>query len=210
MAIASIAGAARLLTCLGLSLALAGCWVHVDKDADGQEKHVRVDTPFGGVHVDTGQTDAADLGLPTYPGSTAVTGDNNQQSADVQVGFGEWALRVRVASYETPDAKDKVIAFYKKALGRYSDVLTCQDDEPVGMPARTSEGLTCAEHQQPKGMNVNAGDYKSVDRGFQLKAGSERHQHIVSLNAPVNGQTRFSLVAIDLPSANMDESKKSN
>ena len=29
------------------SLGLAGCRVHVDKDADGKEKTVQVDTPFG-------------------------------------------------------------------------------------------------------------------------------------------------------------------
>ncbi len=43
----------------------SGCFrVHVDKDANGDEKNVQVDTPFGGVHVNTDQTSAADLGLP--------------------------------------------------------------------------------------------------------------------------------------------------
>jgi len=47
-----------------LAAGMAGCRVHVDKDANGQEKNVQIDTPFGGVHVNTDQTTAADLGLP--------------------------------------------------------------------------------------------------------------------------------------------------
>ncbi|MEI9967680.1 MAG: hypothetical protein WDM87_03270 [Terracidiphilus sp.] len=39
----------------------------MDKGANGEQKKVQVDTPFGGIHVNTDQTSAADLGLPTYP-----------------------------------------------------------------------------------------------------------------------------------------------
>ena len=35
--------------------------------------------------------------------------------------------------------------------------------------------------------------------GVQLKAGSKRHQHIVGFESPINGKTRFALVALDLP-----------
>ena len=57
---------AMSLTAAGLALTagLAGCRVHVDKDANGEEKTVQVDTPFGGVHVNTDQVSASDLGLP--------------------------------------------------------------------------------------------------------------------------------------------------
>ncbi len=59
-------------------------------------------------------------------------------------------------------------------------------------------------------MNVEAGGYNTGDSGFQLKAGSERHQHIVGFEAPVNGQTRFALVALDLPNVGSDSQSKSN
>ncbi len=62
-----IAHAAGLLACLALAAGVAECTIHVDKDANGKEKNVQVDTPFGGVHVNTNQTTAADLGLPAYP-----------------------------------------------------------------------------------------------------------------------------------------------
>ena len=68
----------------------------------------------------------------------------------MHMGFGEWELRVKVVNYSTADSQDKVVAFYKKALGRYGDVITCQDNAPVGTPTTTSEGLTCADNGRPQ------------------------------------------------------------
>lgn len=202
--------AAGLLACLGLSAGLAGCWVNVDKDANGQEKHVRIDTPFGGIHVNTDETNAADVGLPEYPGAQIVRDNQNDKSADVHMGFGEWSLRVKVVNYSTPDSQDKVAAFYKKALDRYGDVLTCQDNAPVGTPTKTSEGLTCADDGKHHEVNVDAAGYKSGDGGYQLRAGSERHQHIVGFESSGSGQTRFALVALDLPNVEAGSPNKSN
>lgn len=168
-----------------------GCRVHVDKDSSGKEKRVQVDTPFGGIHVNTDQTTAADLGLPVYPGAQVVKGDDDNKSADVHMGFGQWELRVRVVSYSSADPQDKVEAFYKQALGRYGAVITCQDNAPVGTPTQTPEGLTCADDH--KHSNVDMGS------GIQLKAGSKHRQHIVGFEKPKDGQTRFSLVSLELP-----------
>jgi len=173
-----------------------GCRVHVDKDANGKEKTVQVDTPFGGVHVNTDQVSASDLGLPLYPGAESVRGDDKHKSADVHLGFGEWQLRVRAVSYATPDSQEQVAEFYKKALGRFGGVITCEGKAPVGTPTTTPEGLTCADNG--KNANVDGQDFGSHD-GLQLKAGSKRHQHIVGFEHPRDGKTRFALVALDLP-----------
>ena len=184
---------------MGLAIAgLSGCRVHVDKDANGEEKTVQVDTPFGGVHVNTDQVKAADMGLPEYPGAEPVRGDDKHKSADVHLGFGEWQMRVRAISYSTPDSQDKVADFYKKALGRFGDVLTCQGKSPVGTPTMTAEGLTCADDN--KNVKVDNQEFTSRD-GLQLKAGSKRHQHIVGFEKPKDGKTTFALVALDLPAS---------
>jgi hypothetical protein len=183
---------------LALAVAVAGCRVHVDKGANGEDKTVQVDTPFGGVHVNTDQVSAADLGLPIYPGAQQVKGDDNHKSADVHMGFGEWQMRVRVVSYATADSQDNVEAFYKKALGRYGDVLTCQGKSPVGTPTMTAEGLTCADNGKGGGVQIDDNDFGTKD-GLQLKAGSKRHQHIVGFEHPKDGKSMFALVALDLP-----------
>jgi hypothetical protein len=189
-----------VLAGLTLGLGVSGCRIHVDKDENGQEKNVQVDTPFGGVHVNTNQITAADLGLPVYPGAEIVKDKDHDKSADVNMGFGEWSLRVRAVNYSTTDPQDKVTAFYKKALGRYGDVITCQGNSPVGTPTATSEGLTCADEGHHGNVQVNGKDF-TASNGFQLKAGSKRHQHILGFEDSANGKTRFALVALDLPSS---------
>jgi hypothetical protein len=190
-----------VLACAALLALVAGCRVRVDKSANGEEKHVQVDTPFGGVHVNTDKTTAADLGLPAYPGAQIVSDNEKNKSADVHMGFGEWELRVKVVSYSTADGQDKVTDFYRKALASYGDVIACQNKAPVGTPARTSQGLTCADDGHA---NVSIDDhgqsfgYRS-EHGFELKAGSQRHQHIVAIESSQPGQTRFTLIALDLP-----------
>jgi hypothetical protein len=192
----------------GLAGVLAGCRVNVDKGANGEDKKVQVETPFGGLHVNTDNISASDLGLPAYPGAQPFVNNDMHKSADVHMGFGEWQLRVRAVSYSTTDPADQVLAFYKKALARYGDVLTCKDKEPVGTPTTTSEGLTCADDSN-KGVHVNMdsddgknkGMHYNIHEGMELKAGSKRHQHIVGIeDKQENGKTVFSMVALDLPS----------
>ena len=194
-----------LLAGLALVAGITGCFrVHVDKDANGEDKNVQVDTPFGGVHVNTDQTSAADLGLPVYPGAQQIKGDDKHKSADVHLGFGEWELRVRAVSYGTPDTQDQVTAFYKKALGRYGDVITCQGHTAVGTPATTSQGLNCSDDGNNASVKIDHKDYGTSEDSLELKAGSKRHQHIVGFENPKDHQTRFALVALDLP-AGMDK-----
>ncbi len=129
------------------------------------------------------------------------------------MGFGEWELRVKVVNYSTSDSQDKVVAFYKKALTRYGNVISCQNNAAVGTPTATTEGLTCSDNGGP---NVSVDDHgesygwQSSHGGFQLKAGSKRHQHIVAFESSVPGQTRFALVALDLPAVAVGESDKSD
>src|ERR1700691_4605612 len=180
--------AAGLIACAVLAAGIAGCRVQVDKGPNGEDKRVQVDTPFGGIHVNTDQTSAADLGLPVYPGANIAKDKDNDKSAAIHMGFGEWELRVKVVNYSTPDSQDKVLAFYKNALNRYGDVITCQGTTPVGTPTATSEGLTCADDKDNTStVQIDRGDYGSGENSLELKAGSKRHQHIVGFQSSARG-----------------------
>ena len=186
-------------------LALAGCRIQVDKNQDGKDKNVKIDTPLGGLHVRADQTAAADVGLPTYPGAQVSPDDKDgNRSADVHVGFGEWQLRVKVVTYQTPDSQDKVVTFYHKALGRYGDVIECNGRNPVGTPAVTREGLDCSDDQSKAHVKI------SENTLLSLKAGSRRHQHIFAVQKNDGPGTRFTLVELQLPEGLEKESQESN
>jgi hypothetical protein len=197
------AGLAGLM--LGTLLTATGCHVQVNKGENGDDRNVRIETPLGGLHVRSDQTAAADLGLPVYPGAQVAPDHEGDRSADVHLGFGQWQLRVKVVTYRTPDARDKVIAFYRNAMARFGDVLTCDGRQPVGQPTITREGLTCSEAEKGK-VHVNG---VSEDSGFTLRAGSRRHQHIFAIKSSGEG-TRFSLVELELPSSRQESPSKSS
>jgi hypothetical protein len=179
-------------TLLGVAL-MSGC--RVEKDEHGDNKNVRVATPFGGVQVKTNDAAGVEgIGLPVYPGAELVKKrDKDNGSADVNLSFGKFQLRVKAANYQTPDSPEKVSAFYKDAMRRYGSVIECNHDQPVGTPTQTDEGLTCSDSGK-RHASVSADSSGKTE----LKTGSKQHQHIVAIE-PNSGGTKFGLVALDLP-----------
>jgi hypothetical protein len=178
-----------------------GCKVKVDKSSDGD--NVKIATPFGGIAVNKDQTSAAELGLPAYPGAVTDTSDDGKKSARVDMGFGSFKLRVRVAHFKSADDRDQVLAFYRKALSEYGNVIECVGGKPVGPLSTTREGLTC-DHSD----HDHATSHSSDD--LQLKAGSARHQHIVAFGDGSSSPTQFTLIALDLPHGFDNEEKGTN
>ncbi len=184
------------------SVMLAGCSVRVNKKTQGGEnKDVQISTPFGGLQVHKNQEDAANLGLPKYPGAMPAPAHpegsaGDSQSVDVHMGFGPFQMRVQVANYISTDSQPKVQEFYRKALARYGNVLQCRGDETIGQPTRTAEGLTCREDYGNQQMRSFTDDHE-----LRLKAGSSRRQHIVLFRQAEPGETRFSLIALELPAS---------
>jgi hypothetical protein len=171
-----------------------GC--RIESNKQGNSDNVKIATPFGGMSVKT--NDAAVLqgtGLPPYPGAELVKNDKDNGAADVNLSFGSFQLRVKAVSYRTSDAPEQVASFYRKALGRYGDVIECSNSKPVGTPTRTTEGLGCESDKGDKNFNMN----DEMNGKTELKAGSKLHQHIVAIN-PEGAGTKFGLVALDLPS----------
>ena len=189
---------ALLLPCL-----LAGCYVKVDKSKNGEGKDVEVHLPVGGIHVQQRAPSAADIGLDSYPGATIVDEDDGH-SADVNIGFGDWQMHLRVAKYQTPDPQGRVLSFYRNALARYGEVIECHDGRPVGSTIVTREGLGCSDKNSSefKGMHIHDDDDE-----LSLRAGSKRHQHIVAIKTGDGSGTRFTLLRLDLP-AGSEESDK--
>lgn len=194
-----------IMLCLPAVLSLSGCYISKSDNKDGSKDNVAIQTPLGGMHIKTDNLKAVDVGLPEYPGATRVAHEgSDNQSADINFSFGSFQLHVKAMGYQSTDPQQKVIAFYKKALGRYGDVIQCQDHQPVGTPTRTAEGLTCAENSK----NIQVRSDMDSNAKMELKAGSRQHQHIVSFDHETSSGTKFGLVSLDLPKGM--ESNESN
>lgn len=178
-----------------LLLLLPACSVNVKKEGNGQDKQVDVNTLFGGVHVSK-QADISDIGLAVYPGAhlKEKDSDGSDKSANVNIsGFG-YGIKVVALEYESDDAPDKVLSFYKDQLKKYGHVLECHTshlnlDMKKGHRAmHDSNELTCdGEH----GSNV------------ELKSGREDDQHIVEVEPEGKGSS-FSLVFVRLHGKDAD------
>jgi hypothetical protein len=182
-----------LLVMATCSLLLCGC--HVSDHKNGNGDNVQIGTPFGSMNVKTNDNaNTAGLGIAVYPGAVPdKENGKNSDSADVNMSFGSFHLGVRAASYRTNDSQDQVLNFYKKDLARYGQVIECHDDNPVGEPTQTDQGLTCSDNgHHGHNMDVHPGS------GLELRVGSPEHQHIVAVD-PKDGSTKIGLVALDLP-----------
>ena len=175
-----------------------GC--HVESKKNGNGDDVKIATPFGGMSVKTDDASVADsIGVPPYPGAVVIKkkdrDGHEDGSANINMNFGSFKLRVKAVSMHTDDGTDKVLDFYKKGLARFGTVIQCKDHHAVGSPVRTPDGLDCSDDDRHTGQ-IKVDD--DLSGKTELKAGSKQHQHIVGIDPDGTG-TKIGLVALDLP-----------
>jgi hypothetical protein len=149
---------------------------------------------------------AADIGLPLYPGAKLYKDADNDSAVDLGFSFGDFRFTVMAANYVTSDSPVQILAFYRKPLSRYGEVLECSHGKPVGTLTVTHSGLTCSD-QHGGHVQVNGSEDSSSDH--ELRAGAPHKYRVVGINDAHDGSTRFGLVYLELPKDN-DEEKKSN
>ncbi len=142
---------------------------------------------------------AASVGLPVYPGATLYKDAGNNSAADLGLTAGDFHFSLMAVNYLTSDSPAKVLAFYRKPLSRYGEVLECDQGKPVGALTVTRSGLTCG-HEQVGG-NTNS----STDH--ELRAGTLHQYRIVGIDEAHSGSTRFGLVYLELPKDNGEKPK---
>lgn len=180
----SIFASALGLTILSVLL-LPACSLNVKKEKNGEEKQVDISTPVGGIHVSK-NADAQDVGIAVYPGARLKQQDSDggDKSANVNIsGFG-FGLKVVALEYESNDAPEKLVAYYKDQLKKYGSVLECHTSHfnlNMGHGSdHHSDELTC---EGDRGNNV------------ELKVGTKENQHIVAVEPDGKGSS-FSLVYV--------------
>ena len=129
---------------------------------------------------------AKDVGLPIYPGARRHKDDSNDSSGlNMGLWGGSTGFKLFVLKMESPDAPEKVAAFYRKALAKYGTVLDCSNASATTSSddAKNSNKLTC-DDEKPKPHEIS------------LKAGTKDKQHAVGVE-PNGSGTTFQLVYVE-------------
>jgi hypothetical protein len=168
-------------------VALAGCSVTTHDKGNGKKDDVDIRTPFGSLSVKEGATNVKDTGLSPYPGARLAKEDDDEHhhSANVNISSSLFGLKVIALKYESDDASDKVLAFYRKEMGKYGKVVDC------------TGGFNMNFHHRDKDAEVTCDGHSGSDHEYkeELKVGTENNQRILAVK-PRNNGSEFTLVYV--------------
>jgi hypothetical protein len=168
-------------------IALTGCTVTTHDKGDGKKDDVDIRTPFGSLSVKEGNNDIKDTGLSPYPGARVKKdSDDDKHSANVNISSSLFGLKVVSVNFETDDPSDKVLAFYRKDMGKYGKVLNCTGDVNMNMNFA---------HKDKDSEVTCHGEGSDHEYKEQLKVGTENNQRIVAVKPKSNG-AEFTLVFV--------------
>ena len=113
-----------LIALAGVLLAgLCGC--KVQKQGEGANKKVDIETPVGSLRVNT-DVDPRDTGLAVYPGAVrAAEDEGSKHAANLSLGNSLFGVKVVAIKYHSDDPPDKLLDFYRKQLKAYGEVTEC-------------------------------------------------------------------------------------
>lgn len=157
----------------------------------------------GGIELHANRNvSAATIGLPDYPGARRFQEPSNDSAGDVGFTFGDVHFRILISKYVTSASEAQLLAFYRKPLSRYGEVLECEHGEAVGPHSATSGGLTCSNEREDHAQ-------ESVDESapHELRAGSPEKYRIVAIENSRNDLTRFTLILLELPRENASDER---
>ncbi len=192
--IASKRSALIVAAALLVALVLPACNVKTSKSEDGKDKNVEISTPFGGLKVNN-DADARDTGLPIFPNSRPKPKEHdNDSSANVNMSFGKFGLKVVAATYLTDASPDKVLDFYRGEVGKYGKVLECKGG---------SIGNFKVEHNDTSDKELHC-DKDGDGSVVELKVGSENLQRVVAVKPSGKG-SEYSLVYVRMQGTDKEE-----
>lgn len=165
------------------------------QDSDSKDKNFDVRSSVGDLHIGA-DADARKAGLPLYPGAIpAKSKDKDGDSDKVNLGLltEAFGIKLIVAKYDSDDAPDKVIDFYRDKLKKYGKVLECHTKEHGGDVHNDSDDSkdSDAKNKPLKCEGDNSGPVT------ELKVGTEDNEHIVSVEPREGGKgASFAIVYV--------------
>ena len=170
----------------GIAIAMPGFAVQPQKSDSEPNKNFDVRSTVGDLHVGS-DADARKAGLPLYPGARLRPDEENSSAFNVGVLTEAFGFKLVIARYDSDDAPEKVISYYRERLKKYGKVLECHTHEHGDdNHAEVNEG----EHSKElKCEGDNTGPVT------ELKVGTEDNQHVVAIE-PKDGRSGSSFVLV--------------
>jgi hypothetical protein len=147
--------------------------------SSGDNHKIVVETDSARYGVGAEKLDPKQLGVAIYPGAEVDEGENDSNDASLSLDWGKESTRLYLQNYVTSDSSEKVLSFYRKQLSKYGAVLECRNGKPV---AAVPSQLKC--------------DNDKDGSSIELKAGTERKQHMVGVTSTAGG-AQFEVVYLD-------------
>jgi hypothetical protein len=173
----------------GIAIAIPGSApAQSQKQDNGQDKNLDVRSSVGDLHVGN-DADAKKAGLPLYPGARLRHDEENSSAVNLGVLTETFGIKLVVANYDSDDAPDKVISYYRERLKKYGKVLECHTHEHNG-----DNHADFDEDQHAKELKCEGDNTGPVT---ELKVGTEGNQHVVAIE-PKDGHSgsTFALVYV--------------
>lgn len=157
-------------------------------NAQDKDKNLDVRSSVGDLHLGI-DADARKAGLPLYPGARLRHDEENSNTFNVGVLTEAFGLKLVIAKYDSDDAPEKVISYYRDHLKKYGKVLECHSREHGGDSHAESDDDKHSKELKCEG--DNAGPVT------ELKVGTEDNQHVVAIE-PRDGKSgsTFALVYV--------------
>ncbi|HWO29208.1 MAG TPA: hypothetical protein VNO32_10465 [Candidatus Acidoferrum sp.] len=156
--------------------------------AQDKDKNFDVRSSAGDLHLGS-DADARKAGLPLYPGARLRHDEENSDAVNVGVLTEAFGLKLVVAKYDSDDAPDKVISYYRERLKKYGKVVECHTREHGGDSHADFDDDKHSKELKCEGDNTGP--------VTELKVGTEDNQHVVAIE-PRDGKSgsTFALVYV--------------
>ncbi|MHB8217137.1 MAG: hypothetical protein ACYDDS_13765 [Candidatus Sulfotelmatobacter sp.] len=158
---------------LASSLALATMLVlpAAAQDSDKHDDNFDVRSTIGDLHVGK-DASAQKAGLPLYPGAVPKREKDNDP-----INFGilteSFGFKIVVAKYDSDDAPDKIISYYRERLKKYGKVLECHTRQHGG-----DSHAEVNDDDHSKELKCEGDNTGPVT---ELKVGTDDNQHVVAV-----------------------------
>jgi hypothetical protein len=148
------------------------------------DKKLDVRSSVGDLHLGD-DADARRVGLPLYPGARPRHDEDNNGRVNLGILTESFGVKLVVAKYDSDDAPEKIVGFYRDKLKKYGKVLECHTHDHGG-------DVNDHDDRQSKELKCEGDDSGPVT---ELKVGTEDNQHMVAVEPRDKGAgSTFALV----------------